>query len=187
MVDDTRAGRHRDRRLDILAAAEGEFAALGWSGARIERIARTARVNKQLLFHYYGSKAGLHAAALASLLARYEPPSGPVADPVDDVRRVMRGVEAASRSIPGVLFRVSPPADGDEVPAAATAPVRAWLERGRGRLAEVLTEGQRRGHFRDDLDPDTAAVTGMALALGAGALGGSADAARWMVEHCAWR
>ena len=184
MVDtETRPGRAR--QADILAAAEREFAMLGWSGARVERIAREARVNKQLLFHYYDSKSGLYEAALRSLLRRFEAPSDPVASLVDEVRRVMRTVEAAARGIPGVLFQV--PANGDDVPSSAAATVRAWRERQRARLAEAVTEGQRRGYFRDDLDPGVAAEVGLAMAFGFGALGGKAEAASWMVDYCAWR
>lgn len=42
-----------------MAAAEKEFAAKGFSGARVEAIARRARVKKQLLYHYFASKEEL--------------------------------------------------------------------------------------------------------------------------------
>lgn len=174
------------RQRDILSAAEHEFALLGWSGARVERIARKARVNKQLLFHYFESKSGLFEAALGSLLARFASPVGPVASPVEEVRRIMRTVEAAARAIPGVLFGRAP-TEEDAAPAVAVSTVRAWRERQRARLADAVTEGQRRGHFRDDLDPETAAEVGLAMALGLGALDGRSDAATWMVDYCAWR
>ena len=41
------------RALRILTAARDEFAKRGFDGARVERIARRARVNKQLVFYYY--------------------------------------------------------------------------------------------------------------------------------------
>ncbi|WP_435858328.1 TetR family transcriptional regulator [Streptomyces sparsogenes] len=43
----------------IFAAATAEFAAHGIAGARIDRIAREAKANKQLIYAYFGDKAEL--------------------------------------------------------------------------------------------------------------------------------
>lgn len=61
-----RAGkRDPDRtREAILAAAQAEFSAKGLSGGRVDAIARRARANKRMIYHYYGSKDGLYLAAL---------------------------------------------------------------------------------------------------------------------------
>jgi TetR/AcrR family transcriptional regulator len=48
----------------ILAAARCEFASRGFSGARVEAIARTAGCNKAMLFYYYSSKEKLYRAVL---------------------------------------------------------------------------------------------------------------------------
>lgn len=48
----------------ILEAARAEFCEHGLSGARIDRIAQAADVNKRMLYHYYGNKDGLYRAAL---------------------------------------------------------------------------------------------------------------------------
>jgi len=53
--------RTRDR---ILAAALKEFAAKGFHGARVDLIARRARINKRMLYHYFGDKEGLFKAVL---------------------------------------------------------------------------------------------------------------------------
>lgn len=52
----------------ILAAAEASFAAHGLAGARTERIASRAGVNKALLYYYFGSKRNLYRAVLRHLL-----------------------------------------------------------------------------------------------------------------------
>jgi TetR/AcrR family transcriptional regulator len=62
----TRARPDSARR--ILAAAEASFAAHGLAGARTERIAADAAVNKALLYYYFGSKRGLYRAVLRHLL-----------------------------------------------------------------------------------------------------------------------
>lgn len=53
----------------ILAAAEREFAAKGYDGARLGSIARTAGVQQALIHHYFGDKEGLHEAVVRQGLA----------------------------------------------------------------------------------------------------------------------
>ena len=48
----------------ILAAALKEFARHGFAGARVDVIARSARVNKRMLYHYFGDKEELFRAVL---------------------------------------------------------------------------------------------------------------------------
>ena len=62
-----RAGNRRDpvrTREAILAAAQNEFALKGLSGGRVDEIARRARANKRMIYHYFGSKQGLYLATL---------------------------------------------------------------------------------------------------------------------------
>lgn len=54
-------------RERILAQALKEFSARGFSGGRVERIARLARVNKRMLFYYFGDKESLFHAVLESV------------------------------------------------------------------------------------------------------------------------
>jgi len=57
--------RDPDRtREAILTAAQHEFAAKGLSGGRVDAIARRARANKRMIYHYFGNKDGLYLAAL---------------------------------------------------------------------------------------------------------------------------
>lgn len=46
-----------------------EFAARGYAGARVERIARGARVNRAMLYYYYGRKDRLFERVLATACA----------------------------------------------------------------------------------------------------------------------
>jgi TetR/AcrR family transcriptional regulator len=48
----------------ILAAALKEFAQHGFAGARVDVIARSARINKRMLYHYFGNKEELFRAVL---------------------------------------------------------------------------------------------------------------------------
>ena len=59
------ATRDPDRtRRRILAAALAEFSAHGFAGARVDTIARRARGNKRMLYHYFGNKEALFTAVL---------------------------------------------------------------------------------------------------------------------------
>jgi len=67
--------RKREARADqtqkrILRAAVQEFSTHGLSGARTDRIAESAKVNKALLYYYFKSKQGLYAAAVEGVAAR---------------------------------------------------------------------------------------------------------------------
>ena len=57
------------RKDVILAAARREFAGHGFSGARVEAIARAAGCNKAMLFYYFSSKEKLYRAVLDQALA----------------------------------------------------------------------------------------------------------------------
>lgn len=191
MVDTLRPdSAARSRRADILAAAEREFVAAGFFGARIERIAAAARVNKQLLFHYFGSKDGLFAAALEGLLSRADAPDGPGDDPAGAMRRILSQVEAAARASPGLVALLADANANDAFPAGAASLIRDWRRRLLERIVTVMADGQRRGYYRDDLDPAQAARLALAAALGAGAMDPPAapsDLAGLVSDYCAWR
>ncbi|MDI3381046.1 TetR/AcrR family transcriptional regulator [Xenophilus aerolatus] len=57
--------RDADRsQAAILLAARDEFASHGLAGARVDRIAERADVNKRLIYYYFGSKDDLFLAVL---------------------------------------------------------------------------------------------------------------------------
>ena len=61
-----KAERTRERILD---AATAEFAAHGLAGARVDRIAAAARINKAQLYHHVGNKEALFGAVVEQLVA----------------------------------------------------------------------------------------------------------------------
>jgi AcrR family transcriptional regulator len=68
MVGTVRDGQRSKERL--LEAATAEFAAHGIAGARVDRIATAAGVNKAQMYGWFGSKDGLFDAAFAGQLHR---------------------------------------------------------------------------------------------------------------------
>jgi len=169
----------RDRRSDILTAAEAEFGEYGLAGGRIERIAASARVNKQLVFHYFESKEQLYLAVLEALLIRLEPPAGS-GSPADELRQLLRLLEETSRKTPGLRTLLA-----DDHP-----PARSWLSHLGERAASLIADGQRRGYFRDDIDPRSVAQVAVSAALWRAALTKDGQAAvvdALILEYCTWR
>ncbi len=153
------------RRDRILAAASQEFAAHGMAGARMERIAASAGVNKQLLFHYFGSKAGLYGAATAAVFeaARVQAPTD--GQPVDRLRELVDSLQRAAAKN-RVLLAQSGPAGkphGDKEAAGAAA---AWFADAVAAARRLLEDGQRSGHFRDDIDAASIAELIVTSSLG---------------------
>jgi TetR/AcrR family transcriptional regulator len=56
-------------RARILDAARIEFVSHGLSGGRVDRIAEQSGVNKNLIYHYFGSKDALYLAVLERIYA----------------------------------------------------------------------------------------------------------------------
>lgn len=167
------------RKDRILAAAQAEFAAHGFAGARVERIAAEARVNKQLLFHYFASKDGLYRAAAAAASSQLELEPKRSGTPTERLRDLVLRLLVASGHWGAIL----------------DASVRASAVRG---TARVIRDGQAQGHFRDDVDPDTVAEVVVAASFGAWnpqteepptatrAAPFADTLARMVADHCSW-
>src|SRR3990170_3592218 len=56
-------------RERIFVAAAAEFAARGFAGANVDRIARAARVNKAMIYYHFTSKAALYREILRDMFA----------------------------------------------------------------------------------------------------------------------
>ncbi len=149
-----------DRALRIAAAAKHEFARRGFAGARIERIARAAGVNKQLLFYYYHSKRGLFQAAVRSAIEELEAALSTAAHlsgrPLDRLRQLLTALYEFLEQHPDLVALLAHAERPDGAPLAP--PIR--------RIVVVLAEGQGLGLVRDDIDPHVAAAQALILMLG---------------------
>jgi TetR/AcrR family transcriptional regulator len=194
-------GRRRDA---ILSAAGAEFARYGFAGARIERIAKTAAVNKQLIFHYFRSKEGLYSAATAALFATWQPVSDAgAASPSERLRQVVTNLVRWLSDNPGAVRAIGEAGPTAGRPPNATAPpsdAAAWLADAKRAVRSAVEGGQRQGYFRDDVDPAAVAEVVSSCAIGHSMASGSggdappgasarlaANLSRAMVEYCGWR
>ncbi|MEV8637518.1 TetR family transcriptional regulator [Streptosporangium sp. NPDC051023] len=73
----------------LLTAARSEFAAYGIAGARVDRIAERAGVNKERIYGYFGSKEKLFDQVMESVLDEMaEVVAMPGDDPIDYVGKI---------------------------------------------------------------------------------------------------
>jgi TetR/AcrR family transcriptional regulator len=86
----------------ILAAAALEFAERGFGGARVDRIARRARVNKAMLYYHFRSKQELYRALIRQTFSeaaeRVRAIAAEAASPADKLNRVVAGMAEFIRS-----------------------------------------------------------------------------------------
>ncbi len=136
----------------ILAAAAAEFAERGYAGARVDRIARRARVNKAMLYYHFASKQGLYRTLLRQTFGAIAAQLQQIAsdDALDPPRKLDVAVATlaahieAHRYFPSIMLREV--ADGgthldpDTLSAMAAVPKA---------FAAILRPGIADGAFRD--------------------------------------
>ena len=134
----------------ILAAAAREFAERGFAGARVDRIARRARVNKAMLYYHFRSKAGLYRTLLYRLFTlvatRLQGIAALDAAPADKVDRVIDAMASLIREhafFPAIMLREV--AEGGAHLDRATLAALAAVPRAVGAIVE---DGVRAGVFR---------------------------------------
>lgn len=156
------SGSSRDKLLD---AARAEFAEFGYAGARIARIARRAGLNKQLLYYYFGSKAGVYQAACTRAALAEEGPSQAGASTAPErLRHLVDRLLGQLRAHPEVVALLADRQRSEPAHAAAKDFAEGWLRE----LSTAISEGQGLGYFGDRVNP--AEVAGKALVLCAGYL-----------------
>jgi AcrR family transcriptional regulator len=150
--------RDADRsQATILAAARDEFAEHGLGGARMDRIAERAGLNKRLIYYYFEDKEQLFRAVLeqAYLDIREEERKLHLLDlkPADAVRRLVEFTWDYYLAHPEFLTLLN---------SANLHRARHLEESRRARemnspliemLAEILERGRKEGTFRGGVDP----------------------------------
>ena len=148
----------------IVATAEGIFAEQGLAGARMDEIARAAKVNKALLYYYFRSKEELHRFVLETLLSQLSTKVGEAGADVPSPRKRLGAIVdhffdfvLAHPNYPRLIQR--------EV--MSQGPNVGWIVSEyyrplHGRLVRLIEEGISAGEFRR-VDARNAAVTVVAI------------------------
>ncbi len=151
-------GRPEQSRAAILQAAVREFSREGVAGARIDAIARSARVNKALLYYYFKDKEALYSAVLDQVFggltaavnaafASKTPPREKVLAYVRAHFDYVAGHPLYPRIVQGEMMSA-----GRGGSSQLDRIVKQYFRPLAGQLAHVLTEGMAAGEFRS-LDP----------------------------------
>jgi len=153
-----------EKRVRILAAAQELLRAEGIEGTRMEAVAEAARVSKGTLYQYFESKQDL---LLATIIDSYEsaaklvPSDETEKDPIAKLEGLLKGhCEILERVSPGMTVHYQA---WGVVAKSETGKKRLYdflrdFHRSRNEeLEQILREGQRTGHFRDDIDASTLA------------------------------
>jgi AcrR family transcriptional regulator len=137
----------RDR---VFAAAAAEFAARGYAGANMERIARAARLNKAMIYYHFKSKDALYREILRDMFNAVRTRVGVVAAsdaaPQDKIRGYVEAIatEAEARPhFPRIWLREIAEGAG-HVDTATLGYVRDVL----AALGGIIAEGVRAGRFQ---------------------------------------
>jgi len=149
-----RTSHGQDSRQAILDAATGEFAAVGYDAATVDRIAARARLNKAMIYYHFRSKRRLYAVILRAWFDRLFRRIETIAasdDPPD--RQIATFIEAVVRegeaqpALPRMMAREI--ADGGRHLDPATVRTMARIPR---TVAGVIERGRRAGRFVE-IDP----------------------------------
>jgi TetR/AcrR family transcriptional regulator len=133
----------------VFAAAATAFAARGFAGTSVDRIADAARLNKAMIYYHFGSKAGLYREILrdmfAAVGARVRGVAASALPPADKVRAFIDAfaTECEARPhFPPIWFREIAEGGGhldDRTLGDMTGVIKA--------LAAIIDEGVRAGAF----------------------------------------
>jgi len=150
-----RRGRRRQQdrsaasRRRLVRAAAAEFAARGFAGANVDRIARAARVNKAMIYYHFASKAALYREILRDMFdavaVRVEDASRMESRPDVKVRAFVEAIaiEAEARPhFPPIWFREIAE-NGTHLDAATIVHIRKVITA----LGRILREGTDSGCF----------------------------------------
>src|SRR6188474_1140664 len=105
-------GLEAGSRERLFAAAAAEFAARGFAGANVDRIARAAHVNKAMIYYHFGSKAALYREILGDMLRavgeRVRAVAASAATPEEKLRQFVAAIADAAEArphFPPIWFR----------------------------------------------------------------------------------
>jgi TetR/AcrR family transcriptional regulator len=134
----------------LLATAAAEFAARGFDGAKVDRIAARARVNKAMLYYHFPSKAGLYLAilreqfgGLGEAAASARVPGLPADEQLRRFIDAIARAAVARPTFPAIWLREIAEG-GRHLDQTVVCALRRVLEA----LGGILDDGRRAGLFR---------------------------------------
>lgn len=156
----------RTRRA-LMKAALKEFSQHGFAGARIDRIAKSAKCNIRMLYHYFGDKKGLYVAVLEAAYADLRQKEAELAidleQPLAGMLELMQFTYLYFQENPLFegLLRTENMMQGQFVSRLKPVPEGAFSLK--STINALIVSGQQKGVFRKGLDVVQVYVTITAL------------------------
>ncbi|MBI5949999.1 MAG: TetR family transcriptional regulator [Chloroflexi bacterium] len=149
-------------RQRILEAAEELFSARGYAATGVQEIADLARINKRMIFYYFGSKQGLYSTMAAASFKQVLHPaveSGRRAldegDPAVALEEMIGTYYDAMSAHPRFVRFITWEAAA-EWSMLNTLDLREFTDPVRALLEDILRRGMAQGVFASDLDVEAA-------------------------------
>jgi TetR/AcrR family transcriptional regulator len=140
----------------ILRAATEELTEHGFAGLRTDRVAARAECNKQLIYYYYGSKAGLRSAVLERMALEAHPHWERL-DQVDLPEAMALNAHDSARSTPDyrrlLAWEGAEHVIGESEIVQEEVRSAAWH-----RLVRAFETAQGSGRLPDDINPSVIAL-----------------------------
>jgi len=144
-------------QAQILAAATAEITAKGLGGARVDEIARRARVNKRMIYHYFGDKQGLYLAVLENAYSGIRTAELGLhlsdKDPAEGMRELVLFTWQYFIDHPEFLSLLGTENLHRAAYLKKSKKIRDLHSPLIGMIADLLERGARRGTFRRGVDP----------------------------------
>jgi TetR/AcrR family transcriptional regulator len=144
-------------RARILESAVTAFAAKGFDGARVEAIARHARVNINLVYHYFGNKDALFIAvmehAYSVIRSHHKDMELRNLPPVEAMRRLVSSTFRMFVGFPELIGLLSSENMHEARHIQQSAVIRDLYNPLLDFIRETLARGVAEGIFRDGVDP----------------------------------
>jgi AcrR family transcriptional regulator len=142
----------------ILTSARDAFAEHGFEGARLDSIAKSAGVTKQLVYHYFKTKEELYGVVLdrvsEEVLTMLDSPDYDLLPPEEAVRCLFDRIFQAFIERPYIVGMTVDQGlhRGEHISRRSQymPAVRAFIA---GKIAPMLDRGAAAGVFRKDIDP----------------------------------
>jgi AcrR family transcriptional regulator len=143
------AGKKSGTVKRILKAAASVFSESGFSGARVDEIAKRARVNKAMIYYHIGDKEKLYAEVISNVIGNTaEMIAGKIRDIRDPEEKLRVYVRAFARNIddnpqvaPVMMREVA--SGGEHLPEVVARAIFRIVNMLRG----ILNEGVKKGIF----------------------------------------
>jgi TetR/AcrR family transcriptional repressor of nem operon len=163
-TETTKSNRGEATRRRIVEQSAAVFNRRGYSGTSMSELMAATGLEKGGLYRHFASKEDLAAAAFEYAWETVsESRWRGLEDCASSLEKLLllvkNFVEQPPRTLPGGCPLLNTAVDSDDGNALLRGKARVALDRWRGRIADIVQQGQRHGELRGSVDPaDVAAI-----------------------------